>query len=139
MMTKGTSILKERFYPHAIEEVWEAISSQAEISAWFVTADFKPEVGYKYRFTRGGTVITGEVLEVTPPRLLAYTWTVGDPNVITNVKWSLTEESGGTRVRIEHTGIDGYATDAIQATSLGHFTHGWEDCTERLANYLKGR
>ena len=136
-MTAQTSIRKERFYPHSINAVWSAISVQEQLSKWFVNADFKAEVGYQYTFTRGENTITGEVLDVQPPHLLTYTWVIGDPNVITTVKWELQEVDGGTLVIIDHTGISGYASDQIAAATFNHFNHGWEDCTNRLAKHLQ--
>ena len=68
---ESNTIRLERLYPHAIEQVWSAISSEAEISKWFIQADFKPLVGYPYTFTHDGTVITGTVLEATTPRVLS--------------------------------------------------------------------
>jgi uncharacterized protein YndB with AHSA1/START domain len=75
----------ERRLAHPAEKVWKAITDPAELTHWFpqdLAGTFAP--GEKLRFVfRGeppvldGEAIpdfTGEVLEIDPPRLLAYTW-----------------------------------------------------------------
>jgi uncharacterized protein YndB with AHSA1/START domain len=54
----------------------------------------------------GSFEVTGEYLEVDPPRLLVYTWIAtwtGD--VRTTVRWELNPTNQGTLVRIRHTGL----------------------------------
>ena len=55
----------------------------------------------------GGTFeITGEYLEVEPPRLLVYTWVASwTGDVQTTVRWELDQTSDGTLVRIRHSGL----------------------------------
>ncbi len=131
-----TSIEKEQFYPHPINTVWEAISKADLISQWFVQADFETIPGRPYLFTRGETKISGEVLTSIPPHELSYTWRVNDSQITTVVKWILKEQSGGTLVRIEHTGIQGYSSEEITANMLDHFSAGWIDCIDRLDKFL---
>jgi uncharacterized protein YndB with AHSA1/START domain len=46
------------------------------------------------------------VLEVTPPRTLAYSWVGGGINTV--VTFHLTPEAGGTKLTLEHTGFAGF-------------------------------
>lgn len=81
----------ERRLKHPIEKVWRALTDPVELEHWFPTriesvsaADADPFVpGGKLRFPfraakeLDGEVIPdfeGEILELDPPRLLAYTW-----------------------------------------------------------------
>ncbi|HEX6115551.1 MAG TPA: SRPBCC family protein [Solirubrobacterales bacterium] len=61
----------ERRLPHSVERVWRAVSEPAELSRWFVApVDWTPEPGEV--FESYGQA--GEITEVEPPRLLAWTW-----------------------------------------------------------------
>ncbi|MEM6829684.1 MAG: SRPBCC domain-containing protein [Bacteroidota bacterium] len=132
------AITKEKMYPHPIEKVWKAISEAAELSAWFVQADFKAEVGYHYTFKALGEEvcpsITGEVKEATPYTLI-YTWVAGDTEVETLVKWVLEEVDGKTKLKLEHSGISAYDGDTA-VKMFESFNGGWDNCIAELNNYL---
>jgi uncharacterized protein YndB with AHSA1/START domain len=50
--------------------------------------------------------VTGEYLEVDPPRILSYTWIASwTGDVKTAVQWELVPMNQGTLVRIRHTGL----------------------------------
>ena len=50
--------------------------------------------------------VTGEFLEVDPPRLLSYTWIASwTGDVKTTVQWELAPTNQGTLVRIRHSGL----------------------------------
>jgi uncharacterized protein YndB with AHSA1/START domain len=75
----GRPVLRfERRLGHPPEKVWGALTESAQISRWFpadIEGDF--EVGSRLRFPfreDEGPTQDGEVLEVDPPRELAYTW-----------------------------------------------------------------
>jgi uncharacterized protein YndB with AHSA1/START domain len=53
--------------------------------------------------------VSGEYVEINPPRVLAYTWTAswtGDTKTI--VRWELSPTAGGTLVKIGHSGLAVY-------------------------------
>lgn len=109
-MSKG--IRKERFYPHAPEDVWTAITDPRALAEWLMPNTFKPVVGHKFQFRTDPVPMCEnhtqcEVVEVDPPRRLAYTWLVvwnkeykrkPEPML---VSWTLTPEPGGTRLVFE--------------------------------------
>lgn len=132
-------LIKERLYAHSIDKIWKAITEGKEISKWFIAADFKPEVGYRYTLTateeHGCTQINGTVLEVNP-YTLRYTWVVGDSQVITNVCWTLEKEGVHTRLRIEHSGISQYKGESA-VEMFGSFSNGWDFCMDGLVRYMK--
>jgi uncharacterized protein YndB with AHSA1/START domain len=81
----GRPVLRfERRLKHPVEKVWKAITDPDELAHWFpqrVEGEFV--TGGKLRFPFGEEVVLdgevvpdfdGEVLEVDPPRVLAYTW-----------------------------------------------------------------
>lgn len=132
-------ISKEKVFTHSIDKVWKAISQGDEISTWFIPADFKPEVGYKYTFTsppeENCTPIIGEVLEATPYTLV-YTWVIEDTDVVTTVKWVLEEEGEYTKLVLEHSGISNYAGETA-VKMFNSFNGGWDGCVAGLEKYLE--
>ncbi|MDN5210612.1 SRPBCC domain-containing protein [Fulvivirgaceae bacterium BMA12] len=130
-------IKKEYQYSHKINSVWNAISDPDEISAWFIKADFKPEVGYKYTFTHEQTTINGEVIEANPVHKLVYTWIVVGTGVETTVSWQLQENEQGTLLTLEHSGISNYPTEDMAAIMFTNFSGGWDACITNLDKFLK--
>ena len=120
-----------------MEEVWKAISTADEISAWFIKADFKAEVGYDYRFTHEQTNIVGKVLEADPFHNLVYTWIIEGTGVETTVKWKLEEKEGGTFITLVHSGIENYPSEEMAINMFNSFTEGWTNCMVNLEKYLK--
>jgi uncharacterized protein YndB with AHSA1/START domain len=54
-------------------------------------------------------LISGEILELNPPRLLTYSWVAswtGDAK--TTVRWELVPDGNATLVRIRHSGLAAY-------------------------------
>jgi uncharacterized protein YndB with AHSA1/START domain len=132
----GPPVLRfERRLAHPVEKVWKAITDAAELTHWFpqdLDGSFTP--GAKLRFVfRGeppvleGKVIedfTGEVLELDPPRVLAYTWG-GDI-----LRWTLTPDGEGCLLVFTDT-LD----DRGKAARDGA---GWHVCLDALEARLAG-
>ena len=131
-------IIKEHLFNHSINKVWNAISKQEEISAWFISADFKAEAGYKYTFTAdeesGCTQITGVVKEANPYTLI-YTWMVKGTETETTVKWVLEKADDKTKLYLEHSGISKYPGDTA-VKMFSSFDAGWDNCVSELSKYL---
>ena len=132
------TIIKQHQFDCSIAEVWKAISDGAEISAWFIQADFRAEVGYLYTFTHEKTKITGEVLKSNPVHELVYTWTVSGTEVVTTVSWKLEENTAGTLLTLKHTGISQYPGDTA-VMMFNNFKGGWDACVGNLEKYLAER
>lgn len=129
-------IVKEKQYNHSIQEVWNAIANAEEITAWFIKADFKPEVGYNYTFVHEGTTINGEVIQANPVTDLVYTWIVGGTGVETTVSWKLKENDNGTLLTLEHSGISNYPSEEMATNMFTNFSGGWDSCMTNLDKYL---
>ncbi|WP_185153470.1 SRPBCC family protein [Fulvivirga lutimaris] len=133
-------LVKEVIFNHPIDKVWKAITQGSEISKWFISADFKAEVGYKYRFTateeHGSTQISGTVLEANP-YTLKYSWKVGEAPIETIVSWKLESQGATTKLLLEHTGISKIGGKAA-VEAFNHFSMGWDACLSVLPNYLNG-
>ena len=132
------SIKKEQLFPHPIQKVWNAISKGEELTTWFIKADFKAEVGYRYTFSSTGengcTEINGEIKQAHP-YTLAYTWVVANTKVETTVTWVLEETDQGTLLHLEHSGISKYEGDTAVAM-FSSFDGGWDNCIQGLSKHL---
>lgn len=130
-------IRKVHRFNHPIGEVWKAISRAEEISSWFIQADFKAEVGYKYTFTHKNTRITGEVLEANPVTDLVYTWILEGTLIVTTVRWRLEDKGEETLLTLEHSGISKYPGETA-VVMFNNYKGGWDSCVNNLEKYLTG-
>jgi uncharacterized protein YndB with AHSA1/START domain len=83
----------------------------------------------------------GNVLACEPPRRLVLTWMLNgnferDPNSVTEVEVTFTEENGGTQVTLEHRGFDRIATGAKLREAVDS-DHGWGTIIGGLAQALR--
>lgn len=103
----GERVQHEAFYPHPPEKVWEALTRSGALSAWLMPNDFRPVVGRRFSFYASEEhgwkgIVECEVVEVTPPHRLAYTWRSDPALPATLVEWTLYPERDGTRLRLAH-------------------------------------
>lgn len=125
----------ERRLAHSPEKVWKAITDPAELTHWFpqdVEGRLVPGARLRFVF-RGeppvldGQVIEdfkGQVLEIDPPRLIAYSW--GEDIL----RWTLTPDGDGCLLVLTDTLADRgkAARDAA----------GWHVCLDGLEARLGG-
>ena len=68
----------QRRLAHSVERVWRAVTEPAELAHWFPSAmsgDLRPGGTLTFEFPDGEMpTMQGEVIEVDPPRCLAFTW-----------------------------------------------------------------
>jgi uncharacterized protein YndB with AHSA1/START domain len=100
----------EFVYPHSPQRVWRALTDSAAIAKWLMPNDFQPVVGHKFQFRtkpRPGFdgIVNCEVLELEPPRKLAYSWKGGGMETV--VSYTLEAVPEGTRLHFDHTGFRG--------------------------------
>lgn len=100
----------EALYPYPPEQVWAALTDSEAIEDWLMPNDFAPVVGHHFTFRtepRPGFdgIVQCEVLELEPPRRLAYSWKGG--GIETVVSYELAAEGGNTRMVMEHRGFAG--------------------------------
>ncbi len=104
-------IVIEVVYPHPPEKVWKALTDPNALAEWLMENDFEPRVGHKFQFRtepKGGWsgIVDCEVLELDPPRRLSYSWK--SEQLDTVVTFTLEPVAEGTRLRLEHTGFEGF-------------------------------
>ncbi len=120
-----------REYPQPIETVWRALTDPAIVPRWTATgAGGRPEgfqlvVGSTFRFVGKpkpgwNGIVNCQVLEVSAPSLLRYSWTDDGGADVTEVTYRLTPLSGGgTRFSYDHLGFTGLS-GIFMAKLLGH-------------------
>jgi uncharacterized protein YndB with AHSA1/START domain len=117
------------------ERVFQALTDPRQVLQWwgqkgmYHGTDWKAEVrpGGQWRcegiHDSDGTPyhVGGEYVEVDPPRLVSYTWVASWSGPLkTFVRWDLEAASGGTLVRLRHSGFA-----EAPAAAQGHY-EGWQ-------------
>ncbi|HEY4354471.1 MAG TPA: SRPBCC domain-containing protein [Acidobacteriaceae bacterium] len=130
------SVLIERVFPHQPEKVWRALTETPLLAQWLMSNDFEPQVGRKFQFRADPVpnwdgLINCEVLIVDPMKKLSYTW--ASMGLVSVVQWTLEPTTGGTHVRMEHSG---FPTD-FDAAYKGA-TYGWQKFLGALERVLGG-
>jgi uncharacterized protein YndB with AHSA1/START domain len=121
-----------------IRRVWDEITKTGRIqrSLYNTVLECELRPGSRLRYysaDRTRVFIVGEVVRVEPPRIFAHTyrfttWKAGPPTLVT---WELTEEAGGCRVTITHSGwTDEHA--APEKTGAG-----WREILDLLRHELE--
>jgi uncharacterized protein YndB with AHSA1/START domain len=133
LLTDGPrpSVRLERHLSDSPSVVWQAITERQQLQSWFpcdvVVAGGRWEVGAAITFPFPPEVIdmtlTGEVLIVDQPNVLAFTW--GEEVL----RFELTADGGGTRLVL----IDELAPEAAARNAAG-----WEVCLDNLAGLDRG-
>jgi uncharacterized protein YndB with AHSA1/START domain len=133
------------------ERVFKALTDASELTVWFTNPDcpvkswkMDARLGgrYSYATEKGAVSVNnvsefechGEIMEYDPPRLLAYTWIANwhdDVGQQTMVRWELTPRSGGTRLKVTHSGL------ATQPASRKDYSGGWPGVLEMLKNFTE--
>jgi uncharacterized protein YndB with AHSA1/START domain len=131
--------------------VFQALTDAGQLQRWFTdpaspvhTWEMDARLGGHYRYaTEKGSVVVnnvsefechGEILECDPPRVLAYTWIANwhdDVSCRTVVRWELMPKSGGTHVKVTHSGL----TDLPVARK--DYTGGWPGVLESLKKFAE--
>jgi len=101
----------ERHLNHPIEEVWDAITGAEHLQRWYMTKaiiDGRKDGRIEFWSGSAQVHVTGRVLTWDPPRVFEHERNIeprtgiptGERSVI---RWELTPEAGGTRLRLTHT------------------------------------
>jgi|tagenome__1003787_1003787.scaffolds.fasta_scaffold19608028_2 uncharacterized protein YndB with AHSA1/START domain len=106
--------------------VWRALTEREQLKSWFpsdvVVSGGRWEAGAAITFPFPPEVIdltlTGEVLEVDEPHVLAFTW--GEDTL----RFELSAEGEGTRLVV---------IDELPPGTAARNAAGWESCLDRLA------
>ena len=132
-MTDGTlvsdgarpAVRFERHLPDPPDVVWRALTEREQLRSWFpsdvIVSGGRWEVGaaitFPFRPEVMDLTLTGEVLEVDEPNVLAFTW--GEDTL----RFELSAEGDGTRLVL---------VDELPPDSAARNAAGWEQCLDRL-------
>lgn len=131
------------------ERVFQALIDREQALQWgnneafemtFWEMDARP--GGKWRFIskerKGASAKSydhhGEITEIDPPRLLAYSWFANwhtDPSHGTEVRWELSPTKGGTHLKITHS-----ALAPLSGAAQG-YSQGWPGLLQQIKNILE--
>jgi len=131
----------ERTYNAPAEKVWQAITDRQKMEQWyFKLEDFKPEVGFEFRFSGGpddrSYLHICVVTEVIPGKKLTHSWRYDGYAGESFVTWELFPESDKTKVKLTHTGLETFPKEPDFAKT--NFAMGWTHIVgTSLAEYLE--
>ncbi len=132
------SVIVEREVPYPPEKIWRALTRAPLIAEWRRQNDFEPRLGHRFNFRATPSaywngVTDCEVLEVSPPDRLVYSWNASGEQAAgglkTIVTWTLTPAAGGTRVRMEQSGFRPEDENGFRAMG-----GGWPRIVARLGD-----
>jgi uncharacterized protein YndB with AHSA1/START domain len=105
------------------EVVWEVITEPEHVTQWFADAEFEPKPG------ANGRIAAYEIRieDVDRPRRFSFTW---DSSLL--VEFTLAEEEGGTRLRVEESGFE-------NRDKRTDHEGGWAKFLGRLREYAEAR
>jgi uncharacterized protein YndB with AHSA1/START domain len=133
LLTEGAlpAVRLERRLPDPPAVVWRALTEREQLQSWFpcdvIVAGGRWDAGAAITFPFPPEVIdltlTGEVLEVDEPNVLAFTW--GDETL----RFELSPEGDGTLLVL---------IDELPAGRAARNAAGWDTCLDRLAGVEAG-
>jgi uncharacterized protein YndB with AHSA1/START domain len=133
------------------ERVFQALIDAKQVMVWWTHPDspiesfsIEPKRGGRWIYDTKQTRINvngvskfhceGEVVEYDPPHVLAYTWVANwhnDKLRRTVVRWELVPQSGGTLVRVTHSGL------AQEPVARQDYKSGWIGVLETLKRFVE--
>lgn len=140
-MNEGT-VVKEVVIEAPVAKVWEAITDKNAMKQWyFDLSDFKPEVGFEFRFIGGDCTKSYlhlcTITEVIPEKKLTHSWSYDGFPGKSFVTWELFDEGGATRVKLTHTGLETFP-DTNPTFAWKNFEAGWNEIVgKNLKEFLE--
>lgn len=133
------------------DRVFRALTNSSELGRWFTNPEcpvkfwkMDARLGGQYSYTtqKGSIVVNnvnqfechGEIVEYDPPRLLAYTWLGNwhdDVSRQTVVRWELAATSGGTHVKVTHSGLGNLPV------ARKDYSGGWPGVLDQLRRFIE--
>lgn len=137
----ATTITKTVFLNAPQDVVWAFLTEKDKLARWFHPAEQDLKEGSDYTLLDQNNGLSkicwGKVLEMRPCSSLVYTFTVKPLNgAKTTVRWTLEEAAGGTRLTLQHEGIEQAAGEAA-FMMLSALDAGWDEHFGRLREAVR--
>lgn len=133
------------------ERVFAALTDPAQLAKWFTNPecpvktwkmDARKGGVYSYSTAKGSHTLNGvdefkcygEILEYSPPHILAYTWIANwhrDKLHPTVVRWELAPLTSGTHVKVTHSGL------AQEQVARDDYRGGWPGVVQMLKKFTE--
>ncbi|HTH82564.1 MAG TPA: SRPBCC domain-containing protein [Mucilaginibacter sp.] len=131
----------EQIYNAPVESVWSALTDVKKMREWYFDVDdFKPEVGFTFRFSGTDKGVTFwhrcVIREVIPGKKLTHTWQYEEFPGNSLVTFELFDEGGKTRLKLTHSGLETFPQNN-PSFARESFAKGWTYITGTgLKNYV---
>ncbi|MFT0531564.1 SRPBCC family protein [Castellaniella hirudinis] len=91
----------QRHYPHAPAALWAMLTEPAQMAKWLAPGaiDLRPGGAVRIDFADSGVVIDSTVTDLSPERVLEYSWSSGDQPA-RPLRWVLEPDADGTRLSL---------------------------------------
>jgi uncharacterized protein YndB with AHSA1/START domain len=132
----------ERTFKASASRIWRALTNVDEMREWYFDLKaFEPKPGFEFEFTveHDGNTFHHlcRITEAIPEKKVAYTWRyAGEPGE-SLVTFELFPETGGTRLRITHAGLETFPRTPQFARK--NFEGGWTALASELQRFVENR
>jgi len=129
----------ERTFNSPADRVWKALIDRDEMENWyFKLSEFKPEVGFEFRFSGGPDkehqyLHICRITDIIPEKKLAYSWRYDGYTGKSLVTFELSAEGDKTRLKLTHSGLETFPPD-VPDFARKNFEAGW---TQIIGTSLK--
>ena len=141
---KDETIVKEVLLNVSTSKVWKAITIKEDMKLWyFDISEFKPTVGFEFRFEGGkddkSYLHLCKITEVILGKKLSYSWRYDGYPGNSLVTFELFEEGNRTKLKLTHEGIESFGTENPDL-ARENFVEGWNQIIgTSIKEYLESK
>jgi uncharacterized protein YndB with AHSA1/START domain len=124
------------------ERVWNAITDAEQIMKWWGADHWeieKLEVGAGVKFGDAEDQLLATIVVLDPPQKFSIRWPPQEAyhNIEVFTTYELTEENGGTTIKVSETGFEALPED-VRQKRFDQTAKGYETVLAGLKNYVEG-
>src|SRR6185369_9650697 len=124
------TVVKEKFIPARIDEVWKYLTDGILLTEWFATTDgLKPNGSFVFDFG-DGDFFSGRVVHWNQPTSLGFTWKFLGVGQTSRIDYSLQSEGDSTFLILRDHG-------ALTPEETVGLDEGWDDFLMRLTRRIE--
>jgi uncharacterized protein YndB with AHSA1/START domain len=135
-LIKQQPVVTERTLAVPVERLWQALTDKEQLRQWFFNLDdFKPEVGFRFRFPGTGQkgeqyMHNCEVTDIVPLRRLQFSWRYEGRPGYSIVNIELGEKDHHSWIRLSHHGVETFPQAPDFAVES--FQAGWNEIIGKM-------